>query len=566
MTAAPTAGYLSITRRNLDLEDYIDIARRHIGWILGPAFAGLVISIVVAFLIPNTYVSTAELEITPAQVSDALVPAAVTQQLTDRIISMENQILSRTSLSQIIQDPKLDLYRRERAKAPLDDVIDEMQKNVHVELRGLDASGRHASAFRISFSYPDRIKAHDTVAMLVTKFTNANQTAQRQVQQTVNGFTSSQVADAKANLDRLDQTLTKFRQANPGRLPEQTGINISELNTLNGQLAGINDALNRRSQDKANLQTRLQTVNAQIDNYRLFEQTSGDLGSPQGLQNERIMQLNSTIANMETDLAIMRKTFKDNYPDIRGTEQRIAVLRGERDELVKKQQAEQQKRQDELTKKKDSDKLVGGNLNFASSVTNLKGEASAIKTQLKLIDQDIVNFEKARASVSKEIEGYKARLAATSGIEAEYQEMLRQEQLANSKYEDLLRKQQIVDENGELVQRQAGEQLNDLDPPSLPDKPSKPNRYQVVGIGFMVSLMVGLALAGVQEARDSSLKNLKDVRAYTNLPVLSSIPLLENSLLVKQKRRLAYVAWSVGIIMGVIAVSCALYYHFYIAA
>jgi uncharacterized protein involved in exopolysaccharide biosynthesis len=278
------------------------------------------------------------------------------------------------------------------------------------------------------------------------------------------------------------------------------------------------------------------------------------------------MQLNSTIANMETDLAIMRKTFKDTYPDIRGTEQRIAVLRGERDDLLKKQQQEQQKREDDLAKKKDNDKLPLGNLNFASSVTNLRGEANAIKTQLKLIDQDIANFEKARASVTKEIEGYKARLAATSGIEAEYQEMLRQEQLANSKYENLLRKQQIVDENGELVQRQAGEQLTDLDPPSLPDKPSKPNRYQVVGIGFMVSLMVGLALAGVQEARDSSLKNLKDVRAYTNLPVLSSIPLLENSLLVKQKRRLAYVAWSAGIIVGVIAVSCALYYHFYVAA
>src|SRR6185437_12676665 len=309
-------------------------------------------------------------------------------------------------------------------------------KNVHVELRGLDASGRHASAFRISFSYPDRMKAHDTVAMLVTKFTNANQTAQHQVMQTVNGFTSSQVADAKANLDRLDQALTKFRQANPGRLPEQTGINISELNTLNGQLAGINDALNRRSQDKANLQTRLQTVNAQIDNYRLFEQTSADSGSPQGVQNERIIQLNSTIANMETDLAIMRKTFKETYPDIRGTEQRIAVLRAERDDLVKKQQQQQQKREDDLAKKKDTDKLPLGNLNFASSVTNLRGEANAIKTQLKLIDQDIANFEKARASVTKEIEGYKARLAATSGIEAEYQEMLRQEQLANSKYEN----------------------------------------------------------------------------------------------------------------------------------
>lgn len=566
MTAAAPASYLSVTRRTLDLEDYIDIARRHVAWILGPAFAGLVIAIVVAFLIPNTYVSTAELEITPAQVSDALVPAAVTQQLTDRIISMENQILSRTSLSTLIQDPKLDLYRKERAKEPLDDVIDEMQRNVHVELRGLDGSGRHASAFRISFFYPEKTKARDTVAMLVTMFTNANQRTQREVMQTVNGFTGSQVRDAKADLDRLDQALTKFREANPGRLPEQVGINISELNTLNGQLAGINDALNRSSQDKANLETRLQTVNAQLDNYKLFEQTSADMNTPQGMQNERIMQLSGTITNMETDLAILKKTFKESYPDVRNTEQRIGVLRAERDDLVKKQQEEQKKRQEDSAKKKDSDKLAGGNLNFAASVTTLKGEAASIGTQLKLIDRNVGNLERAREAVTKDIEGYKARLAATSGIEAEYQEMLRQEQLASAKYEDLLRKQQIVDENGELVQRQAGEQLNELDPPSTPDKPVAPKRYYIIGVGFMASLMVGLALAGVQEARDTSLKNLKDVRAYTNLPVLSSIPLLENSQLVKRKRRVAYLAWSAGIIVGVIAVSCALYYHYYLAA
>ena len=77
------------------------------------------------------------------------------------------------------------------------------------------------------------------------------------------------------------------------------------------------------------------------------------------------------------------------------------------------------------------------------------------------------------------------------------------------------------------MRRQAGEQLNELDPPSLPIA----IRYRIVITSLAsvrVSLILGLALAGVQEARDTSLKNLKDVRAYTNLPVLSSIPLLEN--------------------------------------
>jgi len=101
-----------------------------------------------------------------------------------------------------------------------------------------------------------------------------------------------------------------------------------------------------------------------------------------------------------------------------------------------------------------------------------------------------------------------------------------------------------------------------LDPPSLPTNPSKPNRWEIVGAGIGISFMLGIALAGVQEARDTSLKNLKDVRAYTNLPVLSSIPLLENTLLVKRKRRITYMLWSAALLIGIIAISAALFYYF----
>ena len=66
----------------------------------------------------------------------------------------------------------------------------------------------------------------------------------------------------------------------------------------------------------------------------------------------------------------------------------------------------------------------------------------------------------------------------------------------------------------------------------------------------------------MQEAKDSSLKNLKDVRAYTNLPVLSSIPLLENTLLVRRKRRIAYLGWSAAIIVGMLGISVSLYYYY----
>jgi hypothetical protein len=69
-------------------------------------------------------------------------------------------------------------------------------------------------------------------------------------------------------------------------------------------------------------------------------------------------------------------------------------------------------------------------------------------------------------------------------------------------------------------------------------------------------------LAAAQEVRNTSLKNLKDVRAYTNMPVLSSIPLLENALLVRRKRRLVWLAWSSAVIIGCILMTGSMYYRF----
>jgi hypothetical protein len=79
--------------------------------------------------------------------------------------------------------------------------------------------------------------------------------------------------------------------------------------------------------------------------------------------------------------------------------------------------------------------------------------------------------------------------------------------------------------------------------------------------GVFGGLVVGLMLAAAKELKDATLKNLKDVRAYTNLPVLSSIPLLENALLVRRKRRLVWLAWTSAVVMGTIVMGATVYYH-----
>jgi hypothetical protein len=84
----------------------------------------------------------------------------------------------------------------------------------------------------------------------------------------------------------------------------------------------------------------------------------------------------------------------------------------------------------------------------------------------------------------------------------------------------------------------------------------------IIVAGAAVGLVLGLILAGAREVKNTSLKNLKDVRAYTQLPVLGSIPLLENDLVVRRRRRLAWMAWTTACLVGIVIMSSSVVYYY----
>jgi succinoglycan biosynthesis transport protein ExoP len=555
MTAS--SGYVAISRRALDLEDYVDIARRHAGWIAGPTFFGIVIAIVVAFLLPNTYISTAEMQITPAQISTNIVASTLNQQLAERITQMENEILSRTSLSSIIQDPRLDLYKSDRNSKPLEDVIEIMRtRDIKISIMSMPGqiAERKASAFQISFQYSDPHKAQAVVQTLITKFQEVNLTTQREQQNMVTNFVRDGLAEAKANLDRLTEELTRFRVENAGKLPEQAQLNITQLSSLQAQAGGINDALNRLAQERVQLDTHVETLQSQLSLIDAFDRDTEPPPMATRRQNERLLQLNQQVTNGEMSLNQLKQVYRSNYPDIRDAERRLEVIRKERDILQKQQDEEDAKPRDPVKR--------STTFQQAQTASAVQGQINQARASIETLRMQHENLQKDQQRVNQLMAAYQDKLAATSGIEAKYADMIRDQKAATEKFETLQGKQQLTQQNVDLLSRKAGEQLEVLDPPSLPEQPAKPNRYLVVGAGAAIALVVGFAMAGVQEAKDTSLKNLKDVRAYTNLPVLCSVPLLENTMLVRRKRRVGYLMWSAGVLLGILAVGAALYYHY----
>jgi succinoglycan biosynthesis transport protein ExoP len=345
--------------------------------------------------------------------------------------------------------------------------------------------------------------------------------------------------------------MTKFKLANAGRLPEQLQSNLQAVSTLEVQLSTANEAISRNSQEKMMLETNLANLKTEADFISSnLEQNAGS----QTVKNERLIQLSRAIMDLETQLSAARQTYKEDHPDIRSLEARMAVLKKERDSLEKDET-------EAAAKSSEPKKVI--NPQAAQSLESIKQAIASANAQIQTRNMEMEERVRRQKELQSEIAQYEARIQASPLNEQHYASLQRDYQLAKQNYDEMSKKKEMSETASNLEERKAGENLEILDAASLPDHVSEPNRLFIAGIGMGLGLFFGVFMAGIKEMKDTSLKNLKDVRAYTNLPVLSSIPLLENALLVRRKRRLFWLAWSTAIIVGTIAMSGSMYYYYF---
>jgi succinoglycan biosynthesis transport protein ExoP len=546
--------YSSIQRRQMDLGDYIDVVRRHRGWVLGPLFAGLVVASVVAFAIPNTYISTAMVRISAAQMSQTVMPSVLSQEIADRINSMEQDILSRPSLAELVQRPALDLYKSERNRQPLDDVIEKMRTK-DIKIQVVSAYGEKqtnkadGAMFAISFAYPDRNKAKAVVEALVARFMDSDSSGQKTSIEMTTSFLQDQVSQARQELDRLNSDLTDFRKQNVGRLPEELSTNGQALASLENQRASINGALDRDAEEKISYLNQVDQFTSMEKTFGLLATQSADDPTGQG-RSERVRDLSRSISEVDMKLSTLHQQYTEQHPDVIAAEATLADLRRQ----MKQAEADDEK-ETAAKPAKHQNPIVATQLN------EYRLKAENARSALKALEVDRLAKLKQLDQVNGEITQFQGRLEQGPANEQKYVQLLSDQKEANQHYQDLVARESLAEQNKEAQNRKAGETLEVVDPPSLPTSPSAPNRWLIVGVGFAMGAALGVALAGFREIKDTSLKNLKDVRAYTQLPILCSIPFLENDVLVQRRKRMMIVSWTAAVLVGMAAVGASMLYH-----
>ncbi len=537
---------LRVQRRQLDPQDILEIVRRNKSWLLAPALAGLVVAVVVAFLWPDTYVSTAVIRVVPPQVPEAFVPASLTSQMSQRINSMGQQILSRSTLSSIVET--YGLYPRKRERLPLEDIIEDMRRDIEIgSVRNIQpARGNTLTAFQVEFAYENRYLAQKVTSDIVTRFINEN-TRERTTQTAMTTqFLRDQWQAAKNDLDALERKLTDFRIRNAGQLPDQWPVNVQQMSALETRITSLNGAIGRLNQEKLVLEAEIR-----VTRDRIASILKGSEASPVEIGDPRLARLNEQIRAAERNLAALLDTYKPNHPDVQRYQAQIEVLRRERDDHL-----------ETLKRKAGEQKGPVLGPEQAAEVRDLNARIQRLVTQVRAKDLEIQDDEKEIAQANQRIQALQRRMEAAPVGEQEYTALLREYDLAKRRYDDMNLKKSTSEIVTDLEKRNQGETLELLDPPSLPEQPTRPIRSAIIVLGAFAGAGLGGVLVFLREMKDSSLKTLKDVRAYTQLTILGCIPLLENDLVVMRRRRMAWLAWATAGLFSALAMAGSIYYYY----
>ena len=109
----------------------------------GLGLAGLAAAAFISFQMPNRYRSEAVARV-------ALGEGTGYEEVKEALLRAEGDTFSRTSLSAMIQNPELDLYRSERQTMPLEDVIEQMKhRDLKVDFAAAKINGHFA--FKVSY-------------------------------------------------------------------------------------------------------------------------------------------------------------------------------------------------------------------------------------------------------------------------------------------------------------------------------------------------------------------------------------------------------------------------------
>jgi polysaccharide chain length determinant protein (PEP-CTERM system associated) len=441
--------------------------------------------------LPDVYQSTATILVERQQVPEAFVQATVTSGVDLRLQTITQQVMSRSRLEGLIN--RFGLYADVREQVPLEQVIETMRKDILLDQKRQQNSGKGdiTVAFTVSYKGKNPQQVAQVTNTIASFYIDENLKVREQQASGTAEFLGAQLTEVRQKLEEQEKRLSQFKERYMGELPEQLAANLAVLEGLNAQVRLSGEKLARSGEQRAALVRQL----AELEGPRSPSKTRMAV-LPDARPDPNVIRLEK----LQQELATLRTRYNENYPDIVLLKSEIAML-------------EQQPTATDSPKKPDQEMKAPLN----PYVQQLKKEFGALDAEIKALHTE-------EQHLLSSIQLYQQRVESAPRRDQELQLILRDYDAAKSRYQSLLKRDEEAKLAENLEQRQKGEQFRLLEPALPGKKPVEPKRSKLLLMG----LAMGLGLAGgsvvLLEKLRPSFHAASALGAFSQVPVLVSLP------------------------------------------
>ena len=501
--------------------------------ILLPACCVMLATLAVTLALPDRYKSEAMLLVVQQQVPERYVTPNSTTPVAAELQAMKQEVLSRSRLHDIIR--QFGLYPTEVKKYAPEKMLELIQKDIDIIplVETSTPSGKDYNAFKISFTADNPTVAQQVTSTLTSLFIKENLKTRADQATNTTSFLHEQLEVAKQKLEEQDRRVRDFKMEHLGELPEQQQGNLGILTGLQIQLQNTMATISRAQEQRVYLETLLNGYQAMRPRATVINSNGIEVKTaPTPVDNAQ-----AALIRLQSERAALLSGYTATHPDVTSKDREIAVA-----------QAALRRLQAEAPKEQPTPKTARNEP--AEPVPSVADQPAVaqLKSQLESNRLELGNLAKEEVRLKASLVQYQERLNQTPVREQQLSGLLRDYELQKHNYTDLLNKELQSQLATNLEKDQGGRQFRLVDPPSLPQLPSSPNRMKINLGGMAGGIFLGLALAFVRGMRDQAFYTEKALQRF-DLPLTVSVPVLLTSSEKRSRRwRMAF-EWCAGSLM-----------------
>jgi polysaccharide chain length determinant protein (PEP-CTERM system associated) len=494
--------------RNLGFRDYLDIAKRRKWWIILSCVGLSISTSIVAWRLPPIYSAQTVILVDNSGVPDKYVPSISTGDIASRLTTLEQQVLSPTRLKRLVEAQGL--YPKPDRSETEEGVVRRVQKSIVVEL--VNPGGGRMSAFRIAYRSKNRLEVAPVANQLAQMFIEENLKARVDQTEETAQFLEDQVLDTKRQLDAKETELRDLESRNVMDLPESKPYHMEALAGLRSQVVSIQEKIREYERERDTLQSIL--LSGAIA-------PTVDVGSEGGVG---VSSYQAQIQKLEAHLADLKVRYGAAHPEVRRTESEIAKL---------KTQAAAEAASNPVAKPQQE-----------ITAPLKKPRNPVLEAEIEKLNQQIKEQNQLLPPLQNQMAFHESKLELLPAFEQRLARVRQDYDSLRTLYLSLKDKEQAARLSHALEIREKGEKFEVLDAAVPPTGPVGPSRVLLSIAGLVGGLLAGVALAGVAEMNDDSVRSEHEAVHLAGKHVLGGIPFIESA--EEKRKRIVHSAKMLG--------------------